>query len=217
MTYEINNKYINEKMQISDLIKIIEKANYKISEIFTQFIETFKDSIFIKTLLFFYELVELKAFQYLTEEIKIQKILIKDETKKEIETKIKDEKLLLKDEILTNAFKKFILRYYLTDNNIDLLEYMTKFFADMFNKIDIWRNSIYNDNRFKEEKDKIISINNKDNCIIKYYCNKLFTNNDDSKKIVPPDDKKIIQPFPKKIDVVANAFNENPDEEEDAQ
>jgi hypothetical protein len=219
MRYEINNKYIKVKMSINDLIKIVEKANYKIGENFTQFMETFKDSIFINNLLSFYELVELKAFQYLTKEIKMKKIVIKDETKKEIETKLKDDKLLLNDEVLTNAFKKFILRYYLSDNSNNLLEYMTNSFADMFNKIDIWSNLIFKDERFNEEKDKIISINNEDNCIIKYYCNKLFNNNDDDKEVNPPDDDKIIQPVIKIDDARVGAFaeNENPDDDEEPQ
>jgi hypothetical protein len=159
MTYEVNNKYINGQISINDLIKIVVKANYNISENFTSFIEAYKDTLFINTLLSFYELVELKAFQYLTEEIKMKKNVIKDETKKEIETKLKDDKLLLNDEVLTNAFKKFILRYYLSDNSNNLLEYITNSFADMFNKIDIWGNLIFKDKRFNEEKDKIITIN----------------------------------------------------------
>ena len=182
MTYEKNNKYINCETPIIDLIKIVEKANYKINDDFTSFVESLNDCLYINGLLSFYELVELKAFQYLTKGIKIAQIKIKQETKDKIENELKNNNLLLNDKILTNGFKKFILRYYLADNdNNNLIEYLTKYFEDLFNKIDIWGNRIINDERLNKERENLISINNDDNCIIKYYCNKLFTTNEDKK------------------------------------
>ena len=52
---------------------------------------------------------------------------------------------------------------------------MDNMFNYIFNKVDIWGKTIYNDNRFKEESNKLISINNKENnCIIKHYYNIIF-------------------------------------------
>jgi hypothetical protein len=187
MTYEKNNKYIDCKTSITDIIKIVEKENYRINEDFTSFVESFKDCLYINSLLAFYEMVELKAFQYLTREIKIDQIEIKKETKEKIENELKKDNLLLNDKILTNGFKKFILRYYLADNdNNNLIEYMTKYFEDLFNKIDIWGNIIINDYRLNKERENLISINNDDNCIIKYYCNKLITNNEEKNDKINP-------------------------------
>ncbi len=189
MTYEKNNKYILSKTSISDIIKIIRKANYTMSDNFTSFIDGFSDSLFVNTLFSIYEIIELKAFQYLTEEIKIEKMEIEKESKNKIIKYFEDnkDKLLLNDEKLSNGFKKFILRYYLADadNNIKILDYITSHFEDIFNKIDIFGNKIINDERLKEEKKTIISINEKDNCIIKYYCNKLFHGGEEDNIIAP--------------------------------
>ena len=42
----------------------------------------------------------------------------------------------------------------------------------IFNKIDIWNTNILNDQRFKEEKDKLISFNNND--LEQYFLNSIF-------------------------------------------
>ena len=160
------------------------------SDNFISFIIDFNNDIFyVNTLLSIYEIFELKAFQYLTEEIKTEKMEIEEESKNKIIKYFEDnkDKLLLNDEKLSNGFKKFILRYYLADadNNIKILDYITSHFEDIFNKIDIFGNKIINDERLKEEKKTIISINEKDNCIIKYYCNKLFHGGEEDNIIAP--------------------------------
>jgi hypothetical protein len=131
MIYEKNNEYINSETSIEYIIKLIEKGNYKMSDTFTS--SPLVDFISVNTLLSVYEKVESNAFQYLTEGIKIEEMQIKKELKDKIENELKNEKLLLNDKILTNGFKKYILRYYLGDNNENLLEFMNKYFADIFN------------------------------------------------------------------------------------
>ena len=180
MIYEKKNEYINSKTSIEYIIKILEKGNYKMTDTFTSF--PLLDSIYVNTLLSIYEKIELKAFQYLTEQIKMDEMKIDEKSKDKIIEYFKNDKLLLKDEKLTNGFKKYILRYYLGDNGNNLLEYMAKNFNDIFNKIDIWGNSAIKDDRLNKEKESLISINKDDNCIIKFYCNKLFSNNKEEDK-----------------------------------
>ena len=176
MTYEKENNYISSKTKIDYIIKIIKKGNYSMNEHFTNFINSF--SFVINNILHLYEIVELKSFDYLTEEInqKISEINNEMNTNQEIDNNFLSNNSLLNNDELINGIKKYILRYCLGDNkNIDnIISKMDNMFNDIFNKTDIWGKTIYNDKRFKEESNKLISINKENNCIIKYYYNTIF-------------------------------------------
>ncbi len=176
MTYEKDNKYIDSKTKIDYIVKIIKKGNYKMDEKFTKFIDSY--SFVINNLLHLYEIIELKSFDYLTEKInqKINEINIEINTNQEIDNIFENNNLLLNKDKLINGIKRYILRYCLGDNkNIDnIINKMDNMFNDIFNKADIWGKTIYNDKRFKEESNKLISINKENNCIIKHYYNIIF-------------------------------------------
>ena len=186
MTYDnnlndnIDNK--DNKIKISYIINVIENENYEINEYLHEFTNKYDDSLFINNLLSFYGIIELKVFDYLTniikEKIDLKKIEIDSDTKEKIlkNFKTKENDLLFSKEIIINAIKKYILRYCIGDNkNINnILEKLDNIFVDIFNKKDIWEEIIYKDKRFKEESNKLISINKEKNIIINYCLNILF-------------------------------------------
>ena len=177
MTYEKSNKYISSNTKIDYIVKIIKKGNYNMDDNFTNFINSY--SFTINNLLYLYEIVELKSFDHLTEEI--GKIINENDIKKSQQNEniiLNDNSLLNNDELI-NGIKKYILRYCLGDNKNkdDIIKKLYNIFNEIFNKSDIWGKTIYNDNRFKDESNKLISINKEDNCIINYYYNNIFSFN----------------------------------------
>ena len=173
MTYEKDNKYINSDTSINYLIKIIEKENYKMDEQFKLFMETFSDSILIKNLISFYERIELDSFGYLTNEmsnkINEKSFQISDDQKKNISKMLNDNTYLSHDNLII-GIEKYILRYCFGDNNI--LDKINNNFSNIFNRIDIWEDNRNND--FIKEYKNLISINEKENCIIKYCFHSIF-------------------------------------------
>ena len=194
MTYEKENKYDGDEITINDLIKIIENCNFKISDKLKDFMKNGDlQSLYICHLLSFYEIIELKAFEYLTKDIKnnINKDEIK--VKKEYKEKILQHlnkgqnDLLIKKDILENGIKKYILRYCLGDykEKDKILENLNTNFKDIFERKDIWEYKIFKDeNKFKEESRQLIEINQKENCIVKYFYNIIFgfVNDNDNDK-----------------------------------
>ncbi len=171
MTYEKDNKYINSDTSINYLIKIIEKENYKMNEQFKSFMGDY--SILINNLISFYEIIELNSFGYLTNEManKINEngFQISDDQKENISKILNANKYLSHDNLI-NGIKKYIFRYCLGDNNI--LDKINQNFSNIFNRIDIWEDNRNND--FIKEYKNLISINEKENCIIKYCFHSIF-------------------------------------------
>ena len=174
--YDCNN------IKINYIIKIIEKENYKMSKYTHELMAKYDDFLYICHLISFYEIIELKVFEYLTEGIKekmkgnLNTLMINQ--KKEIEN------ILDKNEVKTgliNGIKRYILRYCIGDNKNrnDALEKFNNNFEDLFKKRDIW---IDNTQISKEKREKLILINKNNKCVVKYFYNIIFGNGDEDER-----------------------------------
>ena len=176
MIYEKEKKYDNESISIYSIIRIIERNKYNMNEL-NKLTYDLSDSLFICNLLGLYEKIELKVFEYLTNEIKEKmqpsEIRIAKLLKDKILNHFKENEanLLIKKEILIKAIKKYILRYCIGDSKDKnkVLEKLNNNFDNIFNRIDIWGKHIFEDKKFKEESNKLIMINKEGNCIVKYF------------------------------------------------
>ena len=177
LTMYDNNNFESEKISLEYIAKILQRENYQINDLFMEFLNSWNNIIHINNLLFLYEKFELICFEYLTEKIKneINENIIKEKELKIIEFfKANNDALLLKEDIIINAIKKYILRYCIgnhTDRNdiIQKIEY-----GNIFNKEDIWGDKIYKNEKYKEEKEQLINLNDNENSLIKYFLNKIF-------------------------------------------
>ncbi len=177
MEYEKDKTYDLEDITINDILKIIENNNFKNNDDdMKAFLKNdLSQSLFISHLLPFYEFVELKAFEYLTKEIKQQLNQNDVNIVKNIKEKIlnhfnKKNNNLIKKEELINGIKKYIIRYCLGDyeDKNKILDKINNNFKDIFKRSDIWEEKIFNIQKFKDESNELININKEENCIIKY-------------------------------------------------
>ena len=135
--YDCNN------IKINYIIKIIEKENYKMSKYTHELMAKYDDFLYICHLISFYEIIELKVFEYLTEGIKEKmkgniNVLMPNQ-KKEIENILENNETKIG---LINGIKKYILRYCIGDNKNknDVLEKFNNNLEDLFKKSDLWIN-----------------------------------------------------------------------------
>jgi len=191
MIYD-KEKYDCNNIKINYIIKLIEKENYTMSKYTHELMTIYDDFLYICHLLSFYELIELKVFEYLTEGIKEK---MKENLNAFMINQSKEiENILEKDEVKTkliNGIKKYILRYCIGDNNNrnDALEKFNNNFEDLFKKSDIWTD---NSQISKEKREKLILINKQNKCVVKYFYNIIFGNGDEDKiKIKDKDGEKI--------------------------
>ena len=92
--------------------------------------------------------------------------------------KLIDNNIILKEDLLVKSIKKYIIRYCLGDNNgKDPILKKVKF-EDIFNKIDIWGEAIFNDEKFKDESRALISEYQKDNNLLIYFYEIIFQKTD---------------------------------------
>ena len=138
----------------------------------------YDDFLFVCHLISFYEIIELKVFEYLTEGIKEKmkgnvNVLMPNQ-KKEIENILENNETKIG---LINGIKKYILRYCIGDNKNknDVLEKFNNNLEDLFKKSDIW---IDDTQISKEKRDKLISINKNNKCVVKYFYNIIFGDGD---------------------------------------
>ena len=61
---------------------------------------------------------------------------------------------------------------------------------DIFSKQDIWSKNILTDKKFKEEKNKLISLNQKENYLLIYFYGIIFNNLIESKIVHNDDDEE---------------------------
>ena len=179
---EKKEKIEPDNIRISDIIKIILKENYKMSDEFNKFLKSYDDIITINNILFFYEKIELKLFDKLTEKIKPKKE-IKKEIRDKIDKYFEKNNLLLNKDILSDSLKKYILRYCLGNYDIqnEALNNLTNF-NDIFNRSDIFREKIFKDERYQEEFNQLNRLNdNKENNIINYFYNLIYNDKEDDK------------------------------------
>ena len=175
MLYDKNN-YDSENISLQYIIKTVQKNNYKVNDLLYEFLDQYKNSIHINNLLFLYEKIELKCFEYLTEEIRKEMKInsINENNEKIILDYFKNDKLLLNEETLLNSFKKYILRYCIGDNK-NKGEIRNKIeLRNILNREDLWEEKLYKDDKFKEEIKELEKINNEKNILMEYCLKKLF-------------------------------------------
>ena len=166
-----NAKKINKKLLLKEICQILEEKGYDKMD------DKLKNSeIFINYIIYLYEFLEEKLFDnfsdIISNDIKLKPENLKNEKKNELNEYFKNNNLLLTKIILITAFKKYILRYCFCDYEKED-EILNNFNIEkIFNKIDIWNTNILNDQRFKEEKDKLISFNNND--LEQYFLNSIL-------------------------------------------
>ena len=182
MIYLKNEKFKCEETNIVYIMDIMQKENNNLNEVFISLIEN--SNFKINQILSLYEIIEEKAFNSLTQKLKEKLILdqttnLPKEKEKEIQNEISNNSILNED-LLIKTLKKYIVRYCLGDNSGINNWYNIKL-DDEFNKIDVWDKNIFNNEKFKEDKNKLISINNEDNCLLNYLFMKIFeiVENDD--------------------------------------
>ena len=195
MTYDCNN-YDGEKISLEYISKIMKKANYQFNELFIDFLDKYKQNLNLNNLLYLLKNIEIKCFEYLTEEIsndikdnKIN-IYINREKNNEIIEYYKNEKLLINEDIMINSIKRYILRYYIPDNQNknDFLNAVQ--LEKILKKSDIWDDNIYKDEKFKNESDTILKLNNENNCLMKYFFNKLFEKKNENRNEIKSEIKE---------------------------
>ena len=131
-----------------------------------------------------YEKIEEKAFDALVGKIKEEtKKFESDKINEETENRIKNiinNNSLLNQDLLINGIKKYIVRYFLGDsirNNPHNLENIK--FDDIFNRMDIWGKNIFDDKKFKDESNKLCSLNKKENNnLLMYFYSAIFKKED---------------------------------------
>jgi hypothetical protein len=192
MIYDQEEYDCNNNIKINYIIKIIEKENYKMSKYTHELMAKYDDFLYICHLISFYEIIELKVFEYLTEGIKekmkgnLNTLMINQ--KKEIEN------ILDKNEVKTgliNGIKRYILRYCIGDNKNrnDVLEKFNNNFEDLFKKRDIW---IDNTQISKEKREKLILINKNNKFVVKYFYNIIFGDGNENKSEIKNKDREVI-------------------------
>ena len=146
----------------------------------------FDDILTLNNLLSFYEIIELRVFNHLTKDIKInqKENVISKETKDKIEELLNNKDLVINKDIFKNAVQKYILRYCIGDNNnkndiINNIKNADKF----FNKLDIFGEKIRKDEKFGKSLDKLKSINDEKNSLMKYCINIIFFKENEKKDI----------------------------------
>ena len=176
MIYLKDEKLNLQKVDIIYLIKLMEKENNKINDEFKNLFIDLK--LNINQIYALYEIIEEKAFEYLIEKIKDETKEYETEKENDLFKKIIDNNIILKEDILIKSIKKYIIRYCLGDNNgKDPILKKVKF-EDIFNKIDIWGEAIFNDEKFKDESRALISEYQKDNNLLIYFYEIIFQKTD---------------------------------------
>ena len=175
-------KYDTEDTTINDILRIIASNNFKNND---EDMESFlkKDlsqSLFISHLFQLYEFIELKAFDYLTKEIKQQlnkkDLILERKIQEKVLNHFKKGNQLINKETLLNSVRKYIIRYCLGDyeDKNKILDKMYYNFEDIFKRVDIWEEKIFNDKRFNDESKELININKEGNIVLKYCLSVVF-------------------------------------------
>ena len=176
MEYNFNQ---NEKISLEYISKILRRNNYLICDLLMEFFNNYNNVLYINNLLFLYEKIELKYFVYISADI--GNSIIKDKNydinyndKMIIENYFKNnENQVIKEEILLDSCKKYIMRYSKGSN-----EELTKIeLNNIFEKECIWYFFLKekdNENKFNDEKKILLKLNDKENILMKFLFKKLF-------------------------------------------
>ena len=173
-----NDNYDSEKVSLKYISKIIEKSNYKMNENLIDFLVN--ENIHLNNLLYIYERAEIKYFDYVKDEIsnEIKSKNISEEANSKIKEYFKNDKIL-NEEIISNSIKRYIMRYCLGDYQ-NRNEIATKIsFEKILNRIDLWNDEISTNQKFKEEVNELMNMNN-DDCLMNYFIKKIFNKSGES-------------------------------------
>ena len=181
-----------QKYNLYYLCKIIRKKNYHVNELLSEFLKNYNDGFGINNLLFLYSKAEIKYFDFISEEISQNNNIIK-ENNKNVEDffKEKNNELLINELVLLDGIKKYIMRYCVGDNQ-NKNEIMKKIdLKNILEKKSIWYNIDLNNEKIKNEINKLLELNEGDN-LMKYAFKKLFGSNkkiEKKKKDILEDDE----------------------------
>ena len=198
MIYD-NENYDSENVSLKYISRIIEKSNYRMNENFSDFLTN--ENIHLNDLLYIYERSELKYFDYLKEEIsnEIKIKNISEEVNSKIKEYFKNDKIILNEEIISNSIKRYIMRYCIGDyqNRNEIAQKIN--FEKILNRTDLWNDEISKNEKFKEEVNELLKMNN-DDCLLNYFIKKIFNKSsenqinvikkEDGKKNKKPDRKR---------------------------
>ena len=174
----INFSSNGKKYNLDYIGKVIRKRNYLLNDLLLDLFNKYGDNIGINNLLFLYEKIGIKYFEYIWNEVEKDKINIQGNfisISEYFNTNNKD--LLLNEEIIIDGFKKYLLIYYFGDNqNKD--EMLKKIgINELFEKKFLWHFILIKEeqqSKFKDEVNRLINLNGDENNLIKYVLNKLI-------------------------------------------
>ena len=111
----------------------------------------------------------------LKEKAKVYKKIFEEKIKNNLQNAI-DKNILLNRDLIIKGIKKYIVRYFLGDNIVNNPILKNIKIEDIFSIQDIWSKNIFTDKKFKDEKNKLISLNQKENCLLIYFYGIIFKN-----------------------------------------
>jgi len=156
-----------KKKSLKDISEMISKNyGYKFNDSFNF------DNIYINNILSLYEEI---CFDYFKEKLMPHKLANQNS---EINDPVNDLQLITKKDI-SKATKKFVMRYCLGDydKKENILKNMK--IDNMFLKRDIWKKEIFNSPKFKEDCEKLKSLNiENDNYLDNYFLYNIINEND---------------------------------------
>ena len=165
---EFDDKFKKDENSFNNIIKYFELKSYKFQDLKKAKYSLGKN-LSLKSILYFFENVQNKAFIYLTSDIKEkinkEEFNLSENIQEEIEKILNDNKTISK-EILFTAFRKYVLR------NIKNREIILFNFSDLIKNKNIWDISIFGTSEFSEECNKLFEIEFNENivkkCVVKY-------------------------------------------------
>ena len=189
MIYD-NDNYDSEKVTLKYISKIIKKSNYKMNENVSDFLDN--ETIYLNDLLYIYERAEIKYFDYVKDEIsnEIKIKNINEEANSKIKEYFKNDKIILNEEIISNSIKRYTMRYCLGDyqNRNEIAKKIS--FEKIINRADLWNDEIFKNEKFKEEVNELMNMNN-DDCLMNYFIKKIFNKSSENKiNVIKKDEEK---------------------------
>ena len=179
-----NDSSKERKTSLKKIGNLLSESGYIVKDVLLS------NDLYINDIILLYEIVENKYFEHKRESLQNNNQLnnntIQEEKKNEIHNYIKTNNVLLKEDKLLDAMKKYILRYCLGDyeNQNEIFKNMDidKFFA----KSDIWDTAIFNDEKFKKESEDLKKLNDGNNKYLeKYLISSIFNTQPEAININP--------------------------------
>ena len=132
----------------------------------------------IENIMELYEYIEIEKFDNFKEIFMSDQILnpnkLKNKKKKEIKKYFTKKKILINEDIITVTMKKYLLRYCLGNYEEKEKILNNLIIKNLFVKSDIWDEKIFNKKQFKKESKKLISLNEGNDYLKKYFLKSIF-------------------------------------------